>query len=105
MILPLVCSTVSDPVTIPTPPGREAPPSKVLCPTCNGITSSEFRKNHNRCEICFCLCLPCGSSYPYIACTSCHSNLSGNEVHNCSSCGVATTAIVDYCPNCGSRKT
>lgn len=104
MILPLICTSVSEPVSVPTPNGFTQPPSRVMCQTCNNIARSEYRKDNRKCEICFVLCVPCGSSFPYLACQNCGSVLSGNQISECERCHTATTAKCAFCPNCGGRK-
>lgn len=104
MILPIVCNSESDPTTVATPHGFNKPPSRIICQTCSGISESEYRKDKKRCRICFILPIPCGTSYPYLACKGCGSALSGNQISECDSCHVSTTAKCEFCPNCGNRK-
>lgn len=104
MICPIVCGCPVRSKRISTPDSYSPPSPNVLCPVCNDIVDTEYRKDKTRCEICFCCCIPCGSSDPYLACSRCGHPLGTIESHRCKQCGIATTYNSRYCPKCGTRK-
>lgn len=104
MICPLVCTTSHDLVPISNPEGYVEPPRSVICPCCSETMRPEYRKDKQTCNICFVLCVPCGSSDPKLVCTRCNRALVTNQPYICKSCNVGTTAACDYCPSCGSKK-
>lgn len=104
MICPICCSCNSHSKRISTPLNYSPAPNSVLCPICNDVIDTEYRKDKNRCDICFCCCIPCGSSDPYIACKRCGNSLGNVESFRCKSCDVATSYKSKFCPKCGARK-
>lgn len=104
MFLPIFCGISSEPRTITRPPNVPEPPKSVICPRCNTINSTVYKLDKRRCDICFCCCIPCGNSSPYVACSRCGHNLGGGTFSNCRKCDVGTVCKTAYCPNCGEKK-
>ncbi|KAI5148457.1 hypothetical protein ENBRE01_0338 [Enteropsectra breve] len=104
MVIPLICNSATNTKRVPTPDHYSTPPGNVICPNCNTQTDTEYKRDYHRCDICFCCCIPCGSSNAYLACTGCGLQVSTTEIFRCSSCKTATTFNSRFCPKCGSRK-
>ncbi|KAM0680459.1 hypothetical protein GINT2_001519 [Glugoides intestinalis] len=102
--IPIVCSCPSVPKTVHTPSNYQDPPKNVLCPRCNTVNDTCYKVNKVRCEICFCCCIPCGKSNPYLACSRCNNCIGNIELYRCTRCHIGTTAKTRYCYNCGELK-
>ncbi|CAD26536.1 hypothetical protein [Encephalitozoon cuniculi GB-M1] len=98
------CGCKSTPKKIDTPEGYPEPPKKILCPYCGTMADSEYRYDKYAFHICYISCIPCGSSSPYLACSSCRRNLGSIGDYRCHKCDVATTFDSNNCPNCGEEK-
>lgn len=102
--VPLLCSFSSTPSNIDPPESYPDPPQNVLCPRCNSLNDTVYKKDSKACNICFCCCLPCGSGNPYLACSRCGHNIGNIEIHRCRKCAVGTVCATDFCVNCGEKK-
>ncbi|ELA41956.1 uncharacterized protein VICG_00973 [Vittaforma corneae ATCC 50505] len=102
--VPVICSCVSNPRTVSIPEHYSDPARNVLCPRCNAINDTVYKVDRKRCYICFCCCIPCGHSNPYLACSRCGHNIGNIEIIRCRKCGVGTSCRSNFCPNCGERK-
>lgn len=104
VFVPILCNTVAIPKSVPTPEGSPEPPKNLLCPRCNAVSSTTYRKDLNRCDICFICAIPCKSGAPYLSCKSCGYNLGSSRIYCCSKCGIKSISKSNFCSSCGQKE-
>ena len=104
LCIPLFCESISKPKTTSKPENFSEPPSNVLCPRCNSISNTVYKKDENSCKLCLCCSCPCGTSPAYLSCGTCGFNLGNPRVSVCEHCKIATIIDTEFCSCCGSKK-
>ncbi|KAF9762807.1 hypothetical protein NGRA_1733 [Nosema granulosis] len=79
-------------------------PDVIFCPHCSKKTKPMYRRDVYCFSLCFIPLCPCGTSSPYMACSSCNSRVNLSKDDTCSNCNVTTPFDADFCPSCGNNK-
>lgn len=101
--LPIFGEFISSPTIVDTPEGRPAPPKNLLCPGCNTISNTNYRKYSRQWRFCIFLNVCCQNSSIYLACGNCGYNLGSSRIHSCQKCGIKSIAASSFCLNCGHK--
>ena len=104
LCIPICCEYLSDPKAASKPENFAEPPSNILCPRCNCVSNTTYKKDAKRCKLCMCCSAPCGSSSAYLACSTCGFNLGNPRVSKCEHCNIATIIDTKFCSCCGNVK-
>ena len=103
LCIPLCCEYLTVADSADSPSTGLKPPENIICPRCNCITDSCYKKDNRKCEICFLCLIPCGSGQTYLVCKSCGCNLGNPNLNRCKKCHVGSIVYTKYCMNCGSE--